>query len=571
MSRPSSISSQFFASCLACVLAGACTADTGRDDRAAGGAETCDYLNFDVDGDGLPIAAGDIVESAYAGVGVHIRVYDSDETTEGLGVAFDTANPTGGDNDLSFAGLGNVLINQEHWDAADVAAGRVAEPDDEARGALFELTFDDPVCVKSLVLLDIDFGEDAARIELFDDNGQRVAAHQVDPMGDNVRLDVALPATATCNVRRMTVLVDSSGAMDDVQICKAPSGPEIWTRTYDGGFDDIGNDVATDPDRNVIVAGSAENGTDVDGIVRKYDRNGLLTWSLVIDEGGDDEAFGVESNADCDVVVAGRSAGATDDDLFVRAYDADGNPQWMRTFDGGGQDGAYGVAVDSDDAAVVVGFAEAGAGTDILVRKYASGGALVWTRSANIGADDIGYGVAVGAQRQVAAVGQSDNGTDTDVWVRLYDADGNEMWTRGFDGGADDVARGVAIDADGNVLVAGHAFNGATNDVWVRKYAPNGNTLWTRTFDSGGTDMGHGVATDAAGSVIVTGFVQNATRDGWTRKYDADGVELWTELFDRGAADEGNGVTTDIAGAVIATGMFDNGTDLDLWVSKYVP
>ncbi|HUH05788.1 MAG TPA: hypothetical protein VML75_27545, partial [Kofleriaceae bacterium] len=214
MSRPSSISSQFYASCLACVLAGACTADTARDHRAAGGSESCTYLNFDLDGDGLPIAAGDIVESAYAGVGVQIRVYDGDETTIGLGVAFDTDAPTGGDSDLAFSGLGNVLINQEHWSDADLAAGRIDEPDDEARGALFELTFDDPVCVKSMVLLDIDFGEAPARIELFDANDQRVGAHQVDPMGNNVRLDVTLPATPTCNVSRATVWLSSSGAID---------------------------------------------------------------------------------------------------------------------------------------------------------------------------------------------------------------------------------------------------------------------------------------------------------------------------------------------------------------------
>jgi hypothetical protein len=574
MTRTSSVFSQYYAgSLVAIALVGGCIAESGTDGSELGERhKSCTYLNFDRDAAGDIIAGGDVVELAYGGIGVEIEVWDdAGKTRKGLGVAFDTDNPTGGDDDLSFSGLGNVLINQEHFDAADVANGFVSEPDDEARGALFEFRFDEPVCVESMVLLDIDFGEDPAELAFYDAADNLVATHQVAPMGNRVRIDVPLPVAA-CEVSRMTVLISSSGAMDDLKICDCDEPePEIWTRIFDGGGDDVGAAVATNAARDVFVAGTTEVGAGTVGVVRRYDRGGLLTGNIAIDVGaGSDEAHGIAVDSAGDILVTGRAGGAADDDLYLRKLADDGTELWTRPFDGGGLDAGFGVAADGDDA-VVVGFSEVGGGTDIVVRKYDAGGGLTWARSADIGATDIGYGVATGPGGAIAVAGQADNGSDADFWVRLYDAAGNEVWTRIFDGGGDDIARGVAIDPDGNVVVAGEAYNGANTDILVRKYDPAGNLLWSEVVDSGGADGGRGIATDAGGNVIVTGFVANATRDGFTRKLDPDGVELWTELFDAGNVDEGYGVTADIAGSVISTGFFEGDSGLDLWVAKYRP
>ncbi len=554
-------------------LAGCVGEVTNENNVELGGTKAdddCVVLDFDTDGEGNPIVAGQVVEQAYASIGITIDTWWWWEGSkcEGLGVAFDSEHPTGGDDDLAFDGLGNLLINQEHPTDEEIADGFVLEPDDDACGALFEFTFADPVCVDSLVLLDIDFDESPVEIVLYDDTNTEVAVQYVDPAGDNSRIDYMVPATAECNIVFATVELSSSGAVDNFKVCKTEPVPEAWTEIFDGGRDDVGNGVATDAEQNTIVVGSSQNASNLDGVVRKYDRAGNLLWTQVVDGGGDDVATAVATDSAGDIIVVARVDGAGDSDLLVRKYDASGGEVWSRLYDGGGDDGGYGVAVGGGDQILVAGFTTVGAGTDMFLRKYAPDGSTVWTRSADIGAADAGFAVAVDPDDDVVLAGRSDNGADTDLWLRKYDAAGTELWTRVFDGGGDDAAYGVAFDRGGNVLVTGEASVGGHTDLVLRKYDGSGAALWTHSEDSGGDDAGRGVATDSAGNVVVVGRVAG---DGWIRKLDPSGSELWTELFDRGGDDAANGVAIDLADGVLVTGSFDNGSDQDMWLARYRP
>ncbi len=551
-----------------------CAGDVILDSESAlgeGGPE-CAILDFDTDGVGDPIPAGAVVEQAYAALGVTIDVwwYWEGSKCEGLGVAFDSDNPTGGDTDLGYSGLGNLLINHEYPSAEEIANDFVEEPDDHACGALFELWLDEPMCVKGMTLLDIDLDEDPVEIALYDGDGDLIALHFVDPVGDNGRVDVSLPVTPACDVVFATILLSSSGAVDNIELCSSAPEPEVWTRVYDGGRDDVGSAVAVDSDQSVIVAGSAANASDLDGVVRKYDSAGTLLWSAVIDNGAGDSAEGVATDSATDIIVVGRSDGA-DRDLFVRKYSSDGSELWSRIFDGGGVDVAYAVAVDGDDDILVAGTTTVGAGQDMFLRKYDADGNTVWTRSVDVGANDVGFGVAVDGDDNVFLAGRSDNGSDYDLWLRKYDDAGNELWTRLYDGGGDDAAYAVAVDGTGSAVVAGGAFNGVNSDIIVRKFDGGGATVWTHAYDGGGIDVGRGVAIDGSGNVVVNGDSTAATQDGWTRKLDPSGAEIRTEIFDRGGVDGGNGVAIDIGGAIIATGYFDNGSDNDMWLAKYRP
>ena len=216
MSTTSEVSARLFGvSSVVVILCGGCVSEITSHGESAldDPADECVVLDFDTDGLGNPIATGQIVEQAYASIGVEIDVWWWCEGSkcEGLGVAFDTDNPTGGDDDLAFSGLGRVLINQEHFTDADIAAGFVDEPDDHRCGAQFEFSFAEPQCVESLTLLDIDLDENQVEIRLFDDTDTLVALHYVDPAGDNVRIDADLPASADCSIVFAEVQISSSG------------------------------------------------------------------------------------------------------------------------------------------------------------------------------------------------------------------------------------------------------------------------------------------------------------------------------------------------------------------------
>ncbi len=121
-------------------------------------------IDFDTDATGNPILAGQIIDDEYAALGVLIETTNL-STGPHLGVAFDSAFPTGGDTDLETPGttgnakseiFGNILIIQENGDASDGMIN--VDPDDEgSRPAGFHtFTFDRPITSIGFVLIDIE-------------------------------------------------------------------------------------------------------------------------------------------------------------------------------------------------------------------------------------------------------------------------------------------------------------------------------------------------------------------------------------------------------------------------------
>ena len=77
----------------------------------------------DLDFEVLDLTAGTIITDQFTGLTIRSDVLDV--------MIFDTANPTGGDQDLASDTLGNVLILSEDGDSTD--------PDDNATGGTFIL------------------------------------------------------------------------------------------------------------------------------------------------------------------------------------------------------------------------------------------------------------------------------------------------------------------------------------------------------------------------------------------------------------------------------------------------
>lgn len=122
------------------------------------------YVEFGTDAAGNTIVAGQVIDEEYADWGLHISV-DNPNRRGDFGVAFDTQNWTGGDQDLApiYDGgnlpldtdLGNVLIIQESgYNNNGFLAGGV--PDDEQRGGSIYFNFDMFVTQFGFDLVDIE-------------------------------------------------------------------------------------------------------------------------------------------------------------------------------------------------------------------------------------------------------------------------------------------------------------------------------------------------------------------------------------------------------------------------------
>ncbi|MEO1523230.1 MAG: hypothetical protein AAFU78_20990, partial [Cyanobacteria bacterium J06633_2] len=181
--------------------------------------------NFDGDGDGVPLVAGDVIEDQFASVGLTIS---TPENAFGA-MIFDSANPTGKDFDLGTptqpsgpgigtdegAGFGNVepqgnvLIISEDGDSSD--------PDDNATGGTLQFDFADPVRVTGVNLLDIDLAERNVTIETFDGD-QLINSYAAKNLGDNSFQELALSGELATQLD--VNLINSSGAVTEINFTR---------------------------------------------------------------------------------------------------------------------------------------------------------------------------------------------------------------------------------------------------------------------------------------------------------------------------------------------------------------
>ncbi len=183
-------------------------------------------IDFELTDDGSTLNAGDIVTEQYADFGIHVTTHDPEDHPA---MIFDTANPTGGDWDLRTPGSGannntpldNVLIISEDADTGD--------PDDNGNGGTLIFTFDEPLPIDAVQMLDIDRGE-VAWITGYDAAGNSLGMVTVNGAGDN---SVQTKAVNFDNVSRLEVELSSSGALAGIVFGEPPAEPQHVDITID--------------------------------------------------------------------------------------------------------------------------------------------------------------------------------------------------------------------------------------------------------------------------------------------------------------------------------------------------
>jgi hypothetical protein len=201
-------------------------------------------LDFETDADGQRIEAGADLSDAYAGYGARLVTTDRNGQNLSRGIAFDSANPTGGDADLGTpnrdfggpgqgnggrdgqpgandTGRGNLLIRAENVVDAN-GDGLVDTPDDHAQGGRFEYTFDTAVCVYGVDLIDIEDRERGASFQFFGADDALIDTVTGGGLGNNSyeRLEFEV-----CGVRAMKATLIGSGAIDNIEFCADPNPP----------------------------------------------------------------------------------------------------------------------------------------------------------------------------------------------------------------------------------------------------------------------------------------------------------------------------------------------------------
>jgi hypothetical protein len=291
----------------------------------------------------------------------------------------------------------------------------------------------------------------------------------------------------------------------------SPDGQLFWDETFGGPEHEGANQVAVNPDDEILIAGWLHNGVNmtIDAMLRKIDQNGAEIWTRQFELLSDDTAFDVAVAADGTMVVTGGSPGIG----WLRRYDADGIELWTQTFDNIGPrgrevdytaDGNIAVAIDSGRCA----------------QLYTTAGDLVWTYLQN---SCMAVGLAID-DNDVLLAG-CETGNPSSAWFGRLDPDGILLWDETWVGESYASAEDIAVDSAGRIIAVGQ--RRVQNQVILattRKYSSDGQTLiWEQTLQGAkvdGVNAAVSVTIDSEDNVIVVGTAeQDADLDGFVVKY----------------------------------------------------
>ncbi|QHJ08321.1 SBBP repeat-containing protein [Hymenobacter busanensis] len=358
-----------------------------------------------------------------------------------------------------------------------------------------------------------------------------------------------------------------------------PQGNVTWAVQGTGAGYKATVGVATDPDRNIYLAGNFNQTITFGGISITAPASALHTFLVKLNEQGVVQwVRQVASNANAvavstagDVCIMGdfqssltigattlTSRGAAD--MFLARYDTQGNVRWAVS--GGSTDMEYnqGVALDAQGNVYVTGEYTAAptfgtltltmqGASDAYAVKYNPLGVPQWAQRLGGSGEETGLDLYIDATSNVYVSGIFSGGfafasntytsqnNSYDVFVAKLGPTGTPLWAQAAGGAATDYAWELA-GLGSNIyvvnMVSGNATFGTTTltgrggtDVYVSKYSSTGALQWVAQAGGNGADQGRSISLDAAGNVYVTGTFSGTAAFGGTSLPSAGGTDAY--------------------------------------------
>ena len=326
----------------------------------------------------------------------------------------------------------------------------------------------------------------------------------------------------------------------------------LWTRTYGGSNDDLGNYVQQTSDGGYIIAGYTysygEGSSDV--YLIKTDSSGNEIWYNTFGGTYSDVGYSVMQTEDGGYIIAGDtySFGAGWNDVYLIKTDGNGNQSWSQTFGGSSNDCGYCVQQTSDGGYIIAGWTLSyGAGSyDVYLIKTDASGNQQWQQTFGGGPDDIGNSVQQTSDGGYIIAGYTGSygAGYWDVYLIKTDASGNQQWSQTFGGSYYDRGNSVQQTSDGGYIIAGwtEAYGAYNTDVYLIKTDASGNQQWQQTFGGSFDDLGFSVQQTSDGGYIIAGKTESYGAAGgddvYLIKTDAYGNQLWSQTFGGSSNDD---------------------------------
>ncbi len=385
--------------------------------------------------------------------------------------------------------------------------------------------------------------------------------------------------------------ISTSGGFDVFVQKMDKDGNFLWVKSISSSADVDVNDIATDSQGNVFLAGEFEQTADFDpgpgnypltslgaedSYILKLSEDGSFLWAHAFGSSSTEleQAYSCTVDVNGNVFVVGRYEGTVDfdpgptvnnltpvgdSDGFILKLDVDGNLIWAKTIGGTGPDDFDNVIIDP-------------MGNIILSGSF-------------YGTADLDPGLGVS--------NLNSSGSYSDSFIIKLDVNGDLVWVEVLTGSGIIWLFDLNTDDLGNILICGifqntidmdpgsgisNATSLGSDDAFIVKLNANGDYHWGNAIGSTDLDRWIGIDADSDGNVIASGFfegtvdfdpgsgVHNITSDGFDfflSKFNPDGSFNWVYTFGGSGSEFNTDMCMDNNGAIYTTGRFSS-TNLDL-------
>ncbi len=334
----------------------------------------------------------------------------------------------------------------------------------------------------------------------------------------------------------------SFGAGDsDVYLIKTdPLGNKIWTKTFGGAKEDLGDCVQQTGDGGYIIVGSTSSygAGGSDAYLIKTDALGNETWTKTFGGVRDDWGYCVQQTSDGGYIISGSTSSLVAEasglypDLCLIKTDGAGNETWIKTFGEDMNDFGVSVQQTSDGGYIVAGYTFT-LGPVLNLIKTDSAGNETWTKTFSEAyssvqqTSDGGYIITGttyihGHSGNYALLHKTDAAGNT-TWIKTFGPDTVDQW--GYPAWLTSDGRYVSASSNGcegrQTSDGGYIITGWTNskddeyyDVYLIKTDAAGNETWSKSFGGAHHDFGYSVRQASDGGYIITGKYDSSAGGG---------------------------------------------------------
>ncbi|MFB8794739.1 MAG: Ig-like domain-containing protein [Microcoleus sp.] len=307
-----------------------------------------------------------------------------------------------------------------------------------------------------------------------------------------------------------------------------------------GSFNEFGNAITIDSSGKILVAGPTHNGSNFDFGLARYNTNGSLDITFDTDGKlttaigpGNDEGDIITTDSSGKIVVAGYANNGSNDDFALARYNSDGSLD--STFDtdgkvttaiGSSNDRGRALTIDSSGKIMVAGYANNGSNDDFGLARYNSDGSLDTTFDTDgkvttaIGSsNDIISAISLDSSGKIVVAGFANNGSNNDFALARYGSPDIVVTTPAISAATvgpsntnkllyqvNLAVTGWDTKLTGLTLTTGGTYQAADVSNFKLWYSADG------TFDVGDTQLSSLAPVASGGSLSFTGLTQAITK-----------------------------------------------------------